>query len=144
MATVYTYDASDRLFKVAYADVAPTSSESYAYDAAGNMVGKLDRRGNAITYGYDAANRQTSVSCSPGSGVVGTTDLVCEYDGLNRRTLERDSVDAALDANDWIVTRTWDALSRVTSETQNGRRSRTRGRRRRSERPSTTPRPRTR
>ena len=38
------------------------TSESYSYDAIGNLLSKTDRNGNTITYLYDALNRLTTKS----------------------------------------------------------------------------------
>jgi RHS repeat-associated protein len=119
-STSYQYDALNRRTSQTFAD---TTSATYGYDLADNLVSVTDARGNHIIKTYDSANRLTLVDRRvAASGVIGTRYLQYEYDGLDRRTKTVDSIDNVLnDGNDWVVTRTFDALSRVTSETQNGR-----------------------
>jgi len=61
---------------------------TYAYDSWGNRTGVTDENGIATGYGYDLANRLTSVT-SPDSGT--TTYL---YDGLGRKIKQTDAVGA--------------------------------------------------
>ena len=58
----YAYDALNRVS--AYTN--GSQSESYSYDAVGNMLEKL-ANGTAITMTYDAANRMTGMSSENGS-----------------------------------------------------------------------------
>ncbi len=59
-------------------------SEYYQYDADNNLTQKTDRKGQTITYLYDALNRLTSLAppSAFGSGSFGFT-----YDALSRRFL---------------------------------------------------------
>lgn len=55
----------------------------YGYDAAGNLAGTQDPRGNTINYGYDNRNRRTSMTVN---GLNQTTTW--EYDTMNNLTRE--------------------------------------------------------
>ena len=48
-------------------------TESYAYDAVGNLTSKTDRKGQTIQYVYDALNRLASKTY-PDSTAVELTD----------------------------------------------------------------------
>jgi YD repeat-containing protein len=50
-------------------------SETYSYDAAGNLSGKVDRNGQAILYVYDALNRLTFKQYPDSTGVDYVYDL---------------------------------------------------------------------
>lgn len=116
--TEWGYDGVNRVMSQTFAD---TTQQHYFYDGDDNIIGVVDARGDTVALTYDAADRLTDVDAVLGTGVVGTTALRFEYDGLNRRTKTRDSVDGALDSNDWIVERTYDAASNLVEEIQGGR-----------------------
>jgi RHS repeat-associated protein len=98
--TAYAYDNMDRL----QTRTDPLSrSESYMYDAGGNLIVFRDRKLQATTYTYDALNRRTSATYADGS----TTSYT--YDKGNRLTQINDSIAG-------IITRTYDNLDRLTSE----------------------------
>ncbi|MCC7013303.1 MAG: RHS repeat protein, partial [Planctomycetes bacterium] len=118
--TSYEYDALNRRTAEELADL---SRYEYEYNDDHTLAELTDPNGTVVTFGYDMGSRLTTVDATvlPGSYVVGTKKLRFEHDGLGRRTYLRDSVDDALDANDWSVARTYDELGRVISETQGGR-----------------------
>jgi RHS repeat-associated protein len=113
--TSYSYDALDRQTQETYAD---TKHTAYTFDGNDNLRTVIDPRNDNITLTYDDANRLTQVDCVRGTYVVGSTQIQYRYDGLGRRTRTEDNVDPGV-SPPWIVTRTFDALSRIVSETQN-------------------------
>ena len=92
----YTYDTANRLTKIAYPDVHYVTD--YTYDAAGRRLTMTDTRGSCsttgsgcpvgatqqdtTTYGYDIADRLTSVQTTYGA----TRTVQYGYDGANNRT----------------------------------------------------------
>ena len=80
-----------------------SKSESYVYDAGGNLTLFRDRKLQATTYIYDALNRRTQATYADGSTTVYT------YDKGNRLTQINDSIAGN-------IVRTYDALERLTSE----------------------------
>jgi RHS repeat-associated protein len=117
-----THYVFDKLGRQVAETLADGSSYTLTYRTDDLVAEAWDPNGTKTQFSYDAAGRMVGAHAYQlGTGVVGTTDLAFEYDGVGRRTKTRDSVDAALDGNDWIVTRAYDPLGRVTTETQNGR-----------------------
>lgn len=77
----YTYDPAGNRTSVTGALVdGTTRTTSYAYDAAGRMVGVTDDAGATTVFDYDAAGRQTGIVRPNGT----TTDVT--YDVLHRST----------------------------------------------------------
>ena len=74
-ATIFSYDASDRLISVA----GPITSRSYAYDPIGNRTFERDGNGNERTYEYDE-NSNLRVVREP----LGRVSEY-RYDALNRK-----------------------------------------------------------
>jgi RHS repeat-associated protein len=93
------------------------TSETYAYDAAHNLIQRVDARGTTISQSFDAANRLTSVHAT-GTGLEGPVTESYTYDGLDRLTLAQSG-----DLATGMVTteRTYDSLSGLRSETSLGR-----------------------
>jgi RHS repeat-associated protein len=118
--TGYEYDALDRQTAEVLADL---TRYDYTYRLDSTLATVTDPNGTVATFGYDVGSRLISVDAvsQPGSYVVGTKKLRFEHDGLGRRTFLLDSVDDTLGGNDWIVTRSYDALGRVLGENQGGR-----------------------
>lgn len=118
--TSYEYDALNRQSKERLADL---SEYVYSYSLNDTLGTALDPNGTMVVFGFDGSRRLTSVHVDNlGTNVVGTTEQRFEYDGRHRRTKTVDSVDGAIDdGDDWVVTRAFDALGRIISETQNGR-----------------------
>ncbi len=107
------YDGFDRLSQMRYPNASgggssTTDYEEYGYDAGSNVISYRNRGGEVISAGYDALNRQVSMG---GSAIA---DRTVAYDLLNRVTAVSYAGGGA------GATRTWDALGRMTSETQNG------------------------
>jgi RHS repeat-associated protein len=96
--TSYAYDKLDRLTEVAQPLEKTTT---YGYDAAGNQLTKTTAAGT-LEYGYDEANRLTSIKSS------GSTLRSYGYDSANRRT-------SATDAEGHKIEVGYDNDSRVTS-----------------------------
>jgi RHS repeat-associated protein len=71
--TNYNYDAADELLSA--------GSTTYTYDNNGNLIKKTEP-GKTTTYGYDGANRLSTVTLSQSSGhrMAGSDDSVNEYD----------------------------------------------------------------
>jgi YD repeat-containing protein len=104
---VYSYVAPGLSGNALYLDnlsetVTATGQETYRYDAAGQLVAKIDALGHAETYTYDAAGRRLSATDASGRTVRAI------YDAAGRQVY-------AIDA-DGGVTRTWyDAAGRTTA-----------------------------
>jgi RHS repeat-associated protein len=64
-------------------------SEQNTYDAAGNIIRRLDGMGNAVTYAYDGLNSLTSLTDAEGNTVR------FEYDGLGHKVCEYNAKDVA-------------------------------------------------
>jgi RHS repeat-associated protein len=79
------------------------SSESYAYDAAGNRVSKTDFNGATITYAYDNLNRLTSV------GYPNSTQASFAYDALSRLMTANNQTGT--------VSFTYDSMGRLAAST---------------------------
>jgi len=79
--TTYEYDDLNRLVKTAYSD---GSIESLTYDNVGNLISRLDPKGNSIAYSYDALNRLTKTTYPNGSTITYT------YDGAGNRLTMKD------------------------------------------------------
>jgi len=58
-STIYAYDNLNRPTSISYAD---GKSESYTYDANGNVASKLDRSGVRTVYSYDSMNRISTIT----------------------------------------------------------------------------------
>jgi RHS repeat-associated protein len=55
-------------------------SLGYRYDANGNLTKRIDARGTITTYGYDALNRNTTITYAEASGTAATPDVSRYYD----------------------------------------------------------------
>lgn len=103
--TTYEYDGFNRLKKIRYPSPttpgtsSTTDYEQYTYDAASNVTQDRRRSGTTATLTYDRLNRTTK-------------DLMSNYayDNLNRPTRAT--------ASSLNTLYTWDALSRLVSESQ--------------------------
>jgi RHS repeat-associated protein len=115
-ATSYAYDLLDRVTRETLAD---STFYEYSYSSDSLLMAVQDPNGTVVQMGYDPNDRLAAVDVQIAApSIVGTMKLRFEYDGLGRRTYSRDSLDSGLDATDWIVTRAYDSLGRVTRETQ--------------------------
>lgn len=109
-ATTYVFDALNRRVAVRYAD---GTSETCRFDVHDNEVGRVDANGTAVASTYDLANRLSGRTILPGPGVSSdTTSEIWKFDGQSRLVHAQD--------NDSTVTRSWDSLSALRTETQNG------------------------
>jgi RHS repeat-associated protein len=106
-ATQFTYDNMDRL----QTRKDPLLNlESYQYDANGNLTQFTDRRVTIRTYSYDSLNRLTFVGygMQPGPSYESTVNY--GYDAGDRLISASDSLSGT-------ITRGFDGLDRLTSET---------------------------
>ncbi len=86
-------------------------AETYIYDPDGNITSYTDRRGTVTTYRYDPLNRRNFVGFGTrGSPPTYSSTVDYTYDSGNRLT-------AAVDSVAGTITRGYDDLDRVTSET---------------------------
>lgn len=69
--TTFQYDGFDRLYRTIYPD---SSYEQFTYDAAGNLVQKLTRAGQVISFSYDNLNRLRTKTL-PGTTIQFNYDL---------------------------------------------------------------------
>lgn len=74
LATHYGYDGLGNLLQLQSPD---TGTTAYAYDDAGNRVSSLDARGQQAVYGYDVANRPTTIAYGDA-----TLDVAFQYDAV--------------------------------------------------------------
>jgi RHS repeat-associated protein len=109
-ATTYVHDALNRRIAEIMADGTQHAS---TYDVHDNIAAADDANGSHVENFHDLLNRRAARSVIPGPGVSDDTTFENhEYDGLSRMVRAED--------DDSIVTRTYDSLSGVTSETLNG------------------------
>ncbi len=109
-ATRYDYDPLSRMTAEVYAD---TTVHDYVYDVHDNKTVMTDANESVADCTYDLLNRLIDKDITPGPGV--SADTLSEhykYDGLSRLIHAAD--------DDSLVTRSYDSLSRVTSEELNG------------------------
>src|SRR5262249_2394448 len=113
-ATIYTRDHVDRVTQ----RTDPLSHvDSYIYDLMGNLTQVTDRRGKITTYCYHTPVRRAVVgfatitppgACAPGSNYEST--IAYTYD-------KGDRLLQAVDSTNGTITRGYDDLDRLTSET---------------------------
>jgi len=125
--TQYTYDDLNRRLTEtkgicvppALADRCdPPTTTTYEYDPDDNVVRLRDENGSVIDCQFDAINRLTACDITRAPGVVGTTALTYEYDGLSRLTRATDNNEPDDISDDSLVTYAYDSLSRIIEETQ--------------------------
>jgi len=125
--TQYTYDNLNRRLTetkgivvapalAARAD--PPTTITMEYDPDDNVVRLTDENGSLSECQFDAVNREVRRTMTRAPGVVGTTEMSYEYDGLSRLTLARDNNEPDDSSDDSIITYAYDSLSRVIEETQ--------------------------
>ncbi|WP_181885671.1 RHS repeat domain-containing protein [Trinickia dinghuensis] len=109
--TGFTYDAKDR---PASRTDPLQATESYAYDGDDNLTQFTDRTGKVATFGYDGLNRRVSAAYgqtqSGGTLSVPDATVSTTYDAGSRPT-------QIVDSQGGTITRTYDALDRLTAET---------------------------
>ncbi len=129
-ATRYAHDPLNRQFATRMADgtvhvvgsgrltwlngaTSPDTSGGFVFghDVHDNAITNKDANGSVVQAQYDLLNRVTGRTITPGPGVsVATTSETYSYDGLSRLVLAED--------NDSRVTRTYDSMSNILTETQ--------------------------
>jgi RHS repeat-associated protein len=103
--TSYLYDSEDRFSgRVDPLGATQTIPATGGYDANGNLLSVIDRKGQTATYTYDALNRISTASYADGSVVSYT------WDQADRLTRIQDSVAGT-------ITRSYDNQDRLVSET---------------------------
>ncbi|MDQ1347353.1 MAG: hypothetical protein QG573_723, partial [Acidobacteriota bacterium] len=108
--TSYQYDPLNRLKATIYPDL---TQQTIGYDGSGNPNRIADANGNVSTQLFDDANRLQGRSIALGAGVEGPTSESFTYDGLSRLISAQSGLHTA--------TRSYDSLSRLLSDGQNGR-----------------------
>ena len=108
--TAWTYDALGRRTQTTYPD---GTAETFVYDATGDLIHSQDANGTAVEQAFDEARRPMSRVVTRGPGIIGPTGESYQHDGLGRLT--------SLDSGGLITTLAYDSLSRLTTETENGR-----------------------
>lgn len=125
--TQYTYDDLDRRLtetkgvcvQPELADRCdPPTTLTYTYDPDGNVVSVTNENGSVTTTTYDALNRPIAENMARGPGVVGTTAMTYEYDGLSRLTQATDDNDPGDGGDDATLTYAYDSLGRILEESQ--------------------------
>lgn len=113
-ATSYAFDALNRLVATTYAD---GTAQTIAYDVHNNPVSWQDANGTRAACAYDLLDRSVRCDYAAGNGVAtSTTFEVFAYDGLSRVVSAQNDLST--------VTRSYNSLSAVVSETLNGKTSR--------------------
>ncbi len=106
--TRYVYDALSRKVGEIYAD---GTEKRWRFDVHNDNVFWTDANQNQVTQFFDALDRRTDVDVVPGPTIShDTTFEIYKYDGLGRLNYAQD--------DDSIVTRVYNSLSRMTTETQ--------------------------
>ncbi len=125
--TRYRYDNHDRLFKVTKGiSVSPNLADrvdepttiTYFYDQDDNIVKVEDENGTVTETTFDGINRRTNYTITRAPGIVGTTELTFQFDGLSRMTLATDNNEPADPGDDSVITFAYDSQNRVVEETQ--------------------------
>ncbi|MCA8960341.1 MAG: RHS repeat protein, partial [Planctomycetes bacterium] len=105
-ATLYSYDSLDRQTQIEHAD--GTLHTFTSYDVNGNVLQQVDADGNVIDATYDRLDRVSTRTITY-SGPLPTQNESYAYDGLSRAVQAGD--------DDSLVTREYDSLSHIVSET---------------------------
>ncbi len=125
--TEYTYDDLDRVVletkgicpEGSLADRCdPATSISYEYDRDHNVALRTDENGSQVRCDYDAIDRAIDCDVTRAPGVVGTSNVAYEYDGLSRLTHAFDNNEPGDPEDDSIATYAYDSLGRMVEETQ--------------------------
>ena len=97
----YTYDDHNRLLRTTHPDGTYTE---LGYDTLGNILTRMDEKGNTTTNTFDALNRLTSVTDAAGGATLYTYD-------------SRDNLTSITDAVGNTTLYVYDSLNRLTSTT---------------------------
>ncbi len=81
--TSYTYTARNELASASYPD---NTSESWTYNANGDLASHTDGKGNLITYTYDNASRKTGITYPVSPNVSFTYDTANRLTGMTDAT----------------------------------------------------------
>jgi RHS repeat-associated protein len=96
----------------------PPTTTTTEYDPDDNIVRRTDENGSVMNYQLDALNRRTACTITRAPGVVGTTAVTYEYDGLSRVTRATDNNEPGEASDDSTITFAYDSLNRIIEETQ--------------------------
>jgi RHS repeat-associated protein len=102
--TQYAYDTKDR--RTTRTDPLSHADTITSYDGNDNVLTAADRKGQAVTYTYDALNRITGATYADGHAVAYT------WDNGNRLTQVQDTVGGVSNT----IARSYDGLDRLTQE----------------------------
>ena len=125
--TSYLYDNLDRMTRETKGSCEPGSLSdrcdppttiTYRYDRDDNITETTDEAGSVTLCSFDALNRTTGCNITRGPGVIGTSAMTFEYDGLSRLTKGTDNNDPTAAGDDAVVSFAYDSLSRVIEESQ--------------------------
>jgi RHS repeat-associated protein len=108
--TTYSYDDMDRITS---RQDALLNIETFTYDGNSNLVKFTDRKGQVTTYQYDGLNRRTFAgfgTTGSGGSTSYSSSITYTYDAGNRVT-------KIVDTREGTITRTFDDLDRLKSET---------------------------
>lgn len=108
--TTWEYDGLDRVTGITYPDA---TTRTFAYDETDNVIEQNDPSGTRTVFGYDDAGQLTSRTYEPGEGIEGLVAESFELDGLGRVVRAHSGLETA--------ERSYDSLSRMLSETIDGR-----------------------
>jgi RHS repeat-associated protein len=115
--TRYQYDDLNRQVREVFAD---GTMNIHTYDADNHRLQTTDENRSVIARQYDGISRPTGLNITRGSGVVGTTQQLFQYDGLSRLTRAVDNNEPGDATDDAVVTLAYDSLNRRLEEVQNG------------------------
>jgi len=116
--TQYTYDNMDRLWtrtdalgnQECYGTLSGGVCQTTGYDGFGNLLQFTDRRGKLTTFSYDTLNRLAFAGYGTQAGPSYESTVSYTYDAGDRLTNAADSLTGT-------ITRGFDGLDRLTSET---------------------------
>jgi len=111
--TAFNYDSLNRPIRQLNAD---GTEFQYTYDRDHNLTLMIDPNGTITERILDPLNRVIQVGITRGAGVLGTTEVINEYDGLSRKTRSVDNNDLDPQICEYV----YDSISRVLEERQNG------------------------
>lgn len=111
--TTFGYDALDRQNRLTFAD---GRSRTWQLDRDSNVTRYTDESGSVSDRTYDALNRLTSETITRATGVIGTTQVAMQYDGLERITRATDNGDPADATQSSVVMHVYDSLGRLIEE----------------------------
>jgi RHS repeat-associated protein len=106
--TSYQYDGINRNTRVIYPDL---KEVTMTYDKSSNLISKTDPNGTVVSNTYNSLNQLTGRSISLGAWVGGATSESYSYDALGRMLSGSNNIPLSYSF-------TYDALSRVSTETQ--------------------------